>query len=69
MIRPHADPHPDRHATPARRLLRVGLGLTALLAVAVAIAVSFGAAEVPLWQRLFLGGAWSESQRAILLGQ
>ena len=46
----------------------MGLGLTALLRRSGdRLAVSFGAAEVPLWQRLFLGGAWSESQRAILL--
>ena len=62
-----SDPHPGRRATPARRLLRVTFGLLMLLAVAVAIAVSFGAAEVPLWRRLLLGGAWSETQQAILL--
>jgi hypothetical protein len=50
----------------AGRLVWVIAGLGLLLGVVIALAVSFGAAEVPLWHRL-LGGAWSETQRAILL--
>jgi iron complex transport system permease protein len=57
---------PASRPTLARRLALVTLGLGALLALAIGFAVSFGAAEVPLWQRLLLGGIWSEAQQAIL---
>lgn len=40
--------------------------LVAALVGSIALGVSFGAAEVPFWQRL-LGGGWSEVQQAILL--
>ena len=53
--------------SPWRRLVWMTLGLGTLLVLAIAFAVSFGAAQVPLWQRLLLGGAWSEAQAAILL--
>ena len=50
-----------------RRLTLVIFGLAVLLTLAIALSVSFGAAAVPLWQRVLLGGVWSEAQQAILL--
>ena len=57
---------PASPPAPARRLLLVVVGLSAVLALAIGLSVSFGAAAVPLWQRLLLGGVWSEAQQAIL---
>ena len=57
---------PASPPAPARRLLLVVVGLSAVLALAIGFSVSFGAAAVPLWQRLLLGGVWSEAQQAIL---
>ena len=53
-------------SAPWRRLALMTLGLGVLLALSIGFAVSFGAAQVPLWQRLLLGGVWSEAQEAIL---
>ena len=57
---------PAAGLTLVRRVALVTLGLGVLLVLAIAVAVSFGAAEIGLWQRL-LGGVWSDAQRAILL--
>lgn len=47
------------------RLVGVLLALGLLLALAIVVAVSFGASEVHLWDRL-VGGSWGPAEEAIL---
>ena len=49
------------------RLFATLAGLALLLAVAIAIGLTYGASEVHLWQRFF-GGLWGEAEEAILVG-
>jgi iron complex transport system permease protein len=49
------------------RLVATIAGLLLLLGVTIFVALSYGASEVRLWQRLF-GGAWGPAEEAILYG-
>ncbi|MGE0638768.1 MAG: FecCD family ABC transporter permease [Thermoanaerobaculia bacterium] len=48
------------------RILRLLLGTSLLLLLAIAFAVTFGASDVGLWRHLF-GGSWGEVERSIFL--
>ncbi|MEZ5313629.1 MAG: iron chelate uptake ABC transporter family permease subunit, partial [Thermoanaerobaculia bacterium] len=48
------------------RILRLLLGTSLLLSLAIAVAVTFGASDVGLWRHLF-GGSWGEVERSIFL--
>ena len=49
------------------RLVVTLAGLVVLLAIAIAIGLSYGASDVGLWRRL-MGGAWGPAEEAILFG-